>query len=123
MKTQKSTVIQETSTGPNDDSPGVVAYRVGRLEVAVREGFLTQAEQLRNIVDGFVTEKELTEAKAAGDEIHQRLTEQTNNHDNRLRTIEDDLNQTKGAVNIMKLALTTLSAVAAVVGALWWVKG
>lgn len=70
---KRETLIQETTVSQNDDSPSVVAYRVGRLEQAVKDGFESQTAQLRNIVEGFVTEKELTEAKQESDLEHKRL--------------------------------------------------
>lgn len=56
-----------------DSSPAVVAYRVAQLELTVRDGFERQTEQLTKIVDGFVTEKEMIEARKEGDEEHKRL--------------------------------------------------
>lgn len=65
---------QTVATGvPDDNSPTVIAYRVGQLEKTVREGFENQTAQLKSIVTGFVTEKEFTESKLEATEEYKRI--------------------------------------------------
>ena|SRR5690242_15133811 len=65
--------MQEKTAYANDDSPSVLPYRVGRLEVAVEKGFAQQEKQLRDIVAGFVTQRDLAEAKQEAREEHNRI--------------------------------------------------
>lgn len=65
--------MQDKTAYANDDSPSVLPYRVGRLEVAVEKGFANQEKQLRDIISGFVTQKDLTEAKSEAREEHARI--------------------------------------------------
>lgn len=56
-----------------ESTPAVVSYRVGQLELTQKEGFAALNDKLDNIVAGFVTEKEMTEAKLEAAEEHKRL--------------------------------------------------
>ena len=62
----------------SDDAPNIVAYRVSQLEKAVNTGFEKQAERLDAMVQGFVTEKEMTDAKQEGKLEHDRLWSEIN---------------------------------------------
>ena len=46
-----------------EDSPAVLAYRVGRLEIASREGFKQLGEKLENMSSNFATHKDIEVAK------------------------------------------------------------
>lgn len=53
-----------------DDSPNVVAYRVGELEKTVAQGFLTIHNKLDELRDGFVSHEQLDEHQKKADLIH-----------------------------------------------------
>ena len=55
------------------DQPAVLAYRVGEVERAVREGFVGQSKKLDEMVKGFVTEKEWNDFKETINEEHGQL--------------------------------------------------
>jgi hypothetical protein len=61
-------VIVEESIEPKDQ-PSVMAYRLGALEDAVR----TQTSRFDELVKGFITEKEFSEAKQSAEEEHARI--------------------------------------------------
>ena len=44
-------------------------------------------------------------------------------HEGRLRLLEKDLDTAKGAIAFLRMVLLALTGVAAILGALWWVKG
>ena len=41
------------------DSPAVIAYRLGQVESAVKEGFITHNEKLDAIINNFATKSEV----------------------------------------------------------------
>jgi hypothetical protein len=51
------------------------------------------------------------------------MTSKFADHEGRLRVIEKDLDSAKGAIGLMKISIGLLTAIAAVIGALWWVRG
>lgn len=61
-----------------ESTPAVVAYRVGQLEQTQKEGFAALTDKLDKITDGFVTAKELTEARLDGEAEHKRLWKEIN---------------------------------------------
>ena len=61
-ETNKSVVNVNPQTG--EDSPAVLAYRVGELEKASRQGFKTLCEKLENMSSNFATHKDIDVAKA-----------------------------------------------------------
>lgn len=69
MATKQTTRTEEV-TMIDDNSPGIVAYRVSQLEKTQKEGFLALNDKLEGIVQGFVTEKEMADAKVAAAEKH-----------------------------------------------------
>ena len=77
--------MPETSNSPivnvnpqiGEDSPAVLAYRVGQLEKASREGFRQLSEKLENMSGSFATHKDIEaakdQAKAEHNAIHLEL--------------------------------------------------
>lgn len=55
-------MIREESSAPND-SPDVLAYRVGQLEIATATGLKEIKDELHNLQNTFVTTAELTDLK------------------------------------------------------------
>lgn len=109
------TVVQEL---PEDD-PKVIAYRMGQLEKVVKEsttaqtaGFATVHEKLDNLNSHFVSHDQMKEIEDIGNKVHE-------DHERRLRSLEKDRNRGKGALGIISFLLVFL---AALVGALWWIK-
>lgn len=74
---QPDRLIVEESTD-SKDQPAVLAYRLGSLEQTVKEGFQTQTDRFDELIKGFVTEKEMAEAKAEADEEHKRIWKEIN---------------------------------------------
>lgn len=72
-KVRQTLTLEEPSENRGDDAPNIVAYRVSQLEKAVNTGFKKQAEHLDALVQGFVTEKEMMDAKQEGKLEHDRL--------------------------------------------------
>ena len=60
-ETNRSVVNVNPQTG--EDSPAVLAYRVGELEKASREGFKTLGEKLENMSKNFATHRDIEVAK------------------------------------------------------------
>ena len=54
MSSKKTTMIREESTQPND-TPDVLAYRVGQLEKAMVNGFAELKAQLNNLEQHYVS--------------------------------------------------------------------
>lgn len=59
--------------GDVESTPAVVSYRVGQLENTQKEGFATLNNKLDSMVAGFVTEKEMVEARLEGEKEHKAL--------------------------------------------------
>lgn len=59
-----------------EDSPSVLAYRVGQLEKASREGFKNVTEQLNSMSKNFVTYKDIETAKEQSRLEHEAIYEQ-----------------------------------------------
>lgn len=59
----------------NDSSWAVVAYRTAQLEINQEKRFDNLSQQIEKIVEGFVTEKEMIEAKKESSEEHRRIWE------------------------------------------------
>lgn len=73
MAKSNKQINKEAEVSDNDSSPAVVAYRVGQLEANQKERFDSLSQQLTKIVEGFVTEKEMVEAKLEASEEHKRI--------------------------------------------------
>jgi O6-methylguanine-DNA--protein-cysteine methyltransferase len=73
MTKSNKQINKEANVSDNDSSPAVVAWRVGQLEANQEKRFDSLSQQLEKIVEGFVTEKEMTEAKLEGAEEHKRI--------------------------------------------------
>ena len=59
----KTRTTTETETLPDENSPGVVAYRVGKLEVAVTKGFEKLENKIGAMTANFATKQEMTDLK------------------------------------------------------------
>lgn len=82
MTAQKQTEIKQTThivedLGP-ENSPAVIAYRVGKLEQTVSEGF-SQINTKLDKLDGFITKKEaekiVEEERKDAAEVHKGLSD------------------------------------------------
>jgi hypothetical protein len=58
MDKRTTTIVEEPPMSEN--TPGVVAYRVGQLEEAVKAGFKEHNEKLDRFTDSFATKKDLS---------------------------------------------------------------
>ena len=56
-----------------EDSPAVLAYRVGELEKASREGFKTLTEKFDNLSHNFATHKDIEVAKEQAKMEHEAI--------------------------------------------------
>ena len=107
----KTTVEQTIKTElPVEDSPAVIAYRVGKLEEAIDHGFASVNEKLDKL-DGFLLRDEayriVEEERKTSKEAHTRLSD-------RLKALEDWKN---GIVN--KIAVGAIGVFVAMVLALY----
>jgi hypothetical protein len=118
VTTRTETIVKETKVG-DDNTPGIVAYRVGQLEQAIK----AYTDKFDDLIKGFVTEKELHDAKLQAAEEHKQLWDKVNVTSHTVQSLRDDNEQLKGATKLLKGAVAFLMAVATLVGALWWVKG
>lgn len=83
-----------------EDSPAVLAYRVGELEKASREGFKALGDKLEVMSLNFATHKDIETAKAQAKLEHEAIYAE-------LEDIKDDINSLKKKTWIQN----TLSAV------------
>jgi hypothetical protein len=97
-ETNNSTVNVNPLQGEN--SPAVLAYRVGQAEQAIREGFQAISLQLREMSDIFATHKDVAAVTAQAKLEHAALSEE-------IQDVKKDVEklQKKGWVN------STLSAI------------
>jgi hypothetical protein len=70
-ETNRSIVNVNPQTG--EDSPAVLAYRVGELEKASREGFKQLGEKLNDMGNNFATHKDIDVAKAQAKMEHEAI--------------------------------------------------
>ena len=108
MTNQKTIIEQNIKTElPVEDSPAVVAYRVGRLEEAVEKGFSHVNEKLDEL-SGFMTEED---ANKLVDDTVKRERERSDaiheDHESRISKLESF----KGGVitTIAKYAVTAMA--------------
>lgn len=111
-RTKKTTLEKVEITNP-EDGADVVAYRVGQVEAAVKEGFEKLHLKLEELKDGFVSHEELAKVVLAGKEIH-------DDHEDRLRALEETKNKGLGALATWQQLLILLAAIGAIIGGLWW---
>jgi hypothetical protein len=71
-----------------EDSPAVLAYRVGELEKASREGFKQVTEKLENMSHNFATHKDIEVAKEQAKMEHDAIYAE-------LEDIKDDVQNLK----------------------------
>lgn len=59
-----------------EDSPAVLAYRVGQLEKASRDGFKAMVDKLDNMASVFATHKDIETAKVQAEMEHKAIYEE-----------------------------------------------
>lgn len=106
-RTIKKTVVEEAQ-----DSPGVVAYRVGQVEIVLKEGFSGLHDKIDRLADNFVPLQAFDEALNKAEEIH-------TDYEQRLRSQEKFMNRLEGAIKVLYAVATLLCVL---IGALWWLK-
>lgn len=106
-KTITKTIVEEPK-----DAPGVVAYRVGEVEKALKEGFAGLHQKMDELKDGFVSHAQFEEVLSEAQKTHK-------DYEDRLRSLEKDRNRFKGAVAVL-YALAII--IVGLVGALWWTR-
>lgn len=73
-----TTTIEEPPVSP-DNAPGVIAYRMGQVETAVKEGFREHRQLLESMANTFATKEEMATAQVEADKEHVRLWAALNN--------------------------------------------
>lgn len=73
MSNTNNNPIVNVNPQQGEDSPAVLAYRVGRLEVASREGFKALGEKLENMSTNFATHKDIEVAKTQAKLEHEAI--------------------------------------------------
>lgn len=67
MAKSNKQINKEAGMTTDDSSPAVVAYRMGQLEIAVRDGFKSHDEKLTQLTGSFASKEELNEIKRSLD--------------------------------------------------------
>ncbi len=98
-KTNNSPIVN-VNPQQGEDSPAVLAYRVGELEKASREGFKELGEKLENMSTNFATHKDIEVAKEQAKMEHEAIYSE-------IEDIKDDVQSLKKKTWIQN----TLSAV------------
>lgn len=93
-----------------EDSPAVLAYRVGELEKASREGFKTLGEKLENMSKNFATHRDIEVAKEQAKMEHDAIYAE-------LEDIKDDVQSLKKKTWIQNTLSAILGAVLAMLTA------
>jgi hypothetical protein len=65
MDKTRTTITRETGM-PADEAPNIVAYRVGQLEQAVKDGFKSHNDKLDELVNNFAS---VTDLKNVSDRV------------------------------------------------------
>lgn len=104
----RSIVNVNPQTG--EDSPAVLAYRVGRLEIASREGFKALGDKLEVMSLNFATHKDIETAKAQAKLEHEAIYAE-------LEDIKDDINSLKKKTWIQNTLSAILGAILAMLTA------
>jgi len=73
---QPQTVNINPLNGSTEDSQPVLAYRVGELEKASREGFKSLSDKLENLSTHFATHKDIEVAKDQAQAEHKAIYEE-----------------------------------------------
>lgn len=68
--------IVNVSPQVSENSPAVLAYRVGQLEKASREGFQKLSDKLEQMADVFATHKDIEVAKEQAEMEHKSIYEE-----------------------------------------------
>ena len=89
-----------------EDSPAVLAYRVGELEKASREGFKTLTEKLESLSHNFATHKDIEVAKEQAKMEHDAIYAE-------LENIKDDVQSLKKKTWIQNTMSAILGAILA----------
>ena len=93
------------------DDPKVLAYRVGQLEVAVKEGFDIVTTKIDNISKNFVSKRELEELEERASIEHRRIEQKIKDTrldvDSRIDGVKQELEE----IRKHKWVQNTLSAI------------
>lgn len=109
---------------PNhEDAPNVVAYRVGQLEKAVKEGFADLKQMNADLIKGVVTQKEMTEYRREQLEEHAGFNDRLGKLETESARSKEQRERFIGAVDLIKNIAAVLVGLGAVIGGLWWVVG
>lgn len=94
----------------SEDSPDVLAYRVGELEKASREGFKNLAEKLETMSHNFATHKDIDVAKQQARMEHEAIYAE-------LADVKDDIRSLKKKTWIQNTLSAILGAILAMLTA------
>lgn len=64
MSKSNAQIVKEANSTPIEDSPAVIAYRMGQLENAVKSGFEKHDKKLDDLTSSFATKEELAVVQA-----------------------------------------------------------
>ena len=75
MTTRQTIIKTKESDESDENSPGIVAYRVGKLEIAVAHGLELVNEKLDTLANNFATKSELREVRKDLDDVSKSIRE------------------------------------------------
>lgn len=101
----KNTTTTQTIT---EDSPSVLAYRVGQLELAVAGGLKEVKDELHELQRHYATKLELAEVRTQNHEEHERIW-------NELKRVDGDVVTVRKGVDRMEKANSSMSLVQKIV--------
>jgi len=90
----------------SEDSPTVLAYRVGQLEKSSREGFKALSDKLDNMTDNFATHKDIEVAHDQAEMEHRAIY-------NELEDVKEDVKKLQKKTWIQNTLSAILGAVIA----------
>lgn len=98
----------------DQDTPAVLAYRVGQLEKAVSDGFRTFSDKLDSLTHNFVTHADVTALEKQASAEHAAIRIKI---DNTREALESDIMDVKRDVNALRKQRWIQNTLSAILGA------
>lgn len=74
------TIVETPNPTQEENSPAVLAYRVGQLEKAVTGGMGELKDEIKNLTTSFTPQSRTEELRQEGDKTHREIQKQLNDH-------------------------------------------
>lgn len=108
MARTAKTLTQINHDDNSPDSPAVIAYRLGQVENAVKDGFSAHNIKLDNLINNFATKSEVLEVKSKASDEHLRIW-------NELKRVSNEVTSVQGTVDTISAKNVSLSWVQRIV--------